>query len=231
MARAVFTGLVQTQGQLLGRSARANGLRLVIGHDFGTLQLGESIAVNGACLTVASFSDGRFEADCSGETHARTTLGTTAIGVRMHLERALRVGDRLGGHYVTGHIDAKVPLIQRSSAADSLELEFELPASLRAFVAVKGSITLDGVSLTVNRSEARSFSVTIIPHSQSETHLGSLRRGDEVNVEVDVLSRYVVHLATLGYASRANGAPDMGAGAGASDDDSLRKALAKAGML
>lgn len=230
MAGAVFTGLVQTQGQLLGRSARGTGFRLSIGHDFGELLMGESIAVNGACLTVATFSAGRFEADCSSETAERTNLGIIQVGQSVHLERALRVGDRLGGHYVTGHIDAQVTVVERATRGESLELTFELPAAFRAYVATKGSVTLDGVSLTVNRSESQRFSVMVVPHTARSTRLGSLRRGDAVNFEVDVLARYVVHLAQVGREAEANSGANSEAST-TSRDEALKHALAKAGML
>lgn len=227
----MFTGLVQTQGQLLGRATRNGGFRLSISHRFGALELGESIAVNGACLTVASFSEGRFDADCSTETANRTNLGQLAIGKSVHLERALRVGDRLGGHFVTGHIDAQVKLANILPAGEGLELGFDLPTELRPFVAEKGSITLDGVSLTINRVEVGQFAVLIIPHSQKETHLGSLRRGDGVNVEVDVLARYIVHLAKLGVADPSGASSGTEPMPNRNRDESLREAMAKAGMF
>jgi riboflavin synthase len=191
--------------------------------------VGESIAVNGACLTVTSFSDTRFDADCSKETAERTNLGQLPVGAKVHLERALRVGDRLGGHYVTGHVDAQAALLDSVPEGEATELRFELPSSLRPFVAEKGSITLDGVSLTVNCVTVDSLSVMIVPHTLRETHLGSLRRGNVVNVEVDVLSRYVVHLARLGLTSDGASAPSTDDGDAA--DLRLKKALAKAGML
>lgn len=225
----MFTGLVQTQGQLLSRSARGAGYRLTLQHGYGPLEVGESIAVNGACLTVASCSQTRFDADCSKETAERTNLGSLGIGTAVHLERALRVGDRLGGHFVTGHVDAKVATLDSVPEGDANLLRFELPASLRPFVVEKGSITLDGVSLTINRVTIDSFSVMIVPHTLRATHLGSLRRGNIVNVEADVLSRYVVHLAQLGSSWTPNQSPSpVDAG---DRDQSLQKALAKAGML
>jgi riboflavin synthase len=232
MARAVFTGLVQLQGQLLGRTTRGSGFQLSIRHRFGPLDLGESIAVNGACLTVAAFREGRFEADCSRETATRTTLGQLPIGSMLHLERALRLGDRLGGHIVSGHVDAKSTLVSATREGESLELVFETPKALGPYIAEKGSVTLDGVSLTVTRLSSEGFAVMIIPHSLTETHLGSLRRGDEVNLEVDVLARYVVHASRYGRAEASELAPEpQESDPTRSRDEQLKQALARAGML
>lgn len=229
MAGGVFTGLVQTQGRLLARSPRSQGFRLALSHDFGVLELGESIAVNGVCLTVSSANAQQFEADASRETIARSTLGHLPIGQKLHLERALRVSDRLGGHIVAGHVDAITRLLEASESADGSELVFEQPASLRPYVAEKGSICLDGVSLTINRISEASFSVMIVPHSLASTHLGSLRRGDEVNVEVDVLARYVVHLVRLG--TPASAMATSSSDEVAERDRALRDSLARAGFL
>lgn len=228
MAGGVFTGLVQTKGRLLARSPRSQGYRLTVSHDFGALDLGESIAVNGVCLTVTSANAQQFEADASRETIARSTLGHLPIGQKLHLERALRVSDRLGGHIVAGHVDAITRLLEATVSPDGSELVFEQPASLRPYVAEKGSICIDGVSLTINRITEASFSVMIVPHTLASTHLGSLRRGDEVNVEVDVLARYVVHLIRLGAPAdtTANSSDEVG-----ERDRTLRESLARAGFL
>src|SRR3954464_15506245 len=146
----MFTGLVERKGTLAGRVRRGPGYRLAIAAELGELALGESISVSGACLTVVS-SDGRcFEADVSLETTSKTTLGSLPLGSPVNLERALKVGDRLGGHLVAGHVDAVAELIQASSAGEAQRLAFSYPRELARFIAVKGSITLDGVSLTVN---------------------------------------------------------------------------------
>jgi riboflavin synthase len=226
----MFTGLVQTQGQLLSRHARESGFVLGLRHDFGTLILGESIAVNGACLTVISFTQNRFDADCSKETAERTNLGRLALGSSVHLERALKVGDRLGGHLVSGHVDAIAPLLESHQQGEAYELSFELPSALYPYLAEKGSVTLDGVSLTVNRVNPERFSVMVVPHTLRSTHLGSLRRGDGVNLEVDILSRYVVHAARVTSGSDATAEP-KDANTSNPRDESLRNALARAGML
>lgn len=162
--------------------------------DDGPLALGESIAVNGACLTVDAISGDGFEVDASAETLARTTLGALKAGGTVHLERALRAADRMGGHIVTGHVDGVGSLLERQAVGDSIALVFRLPGELAPFVAEKGSITVEGVSLTVNAAGPDRFDVTIIPHTLAKTHLGQLRQGDAVNLEVDLVARYVGRL-------------------------------------
>lgn len=223
----VFTGLVQTQGRLLARSPRQQGFRLAVGHDLGPLELGESIAVNGVCLTVTAAQRERFEADTSEETITRSTLGKLPIGHTVHLERALRVCDRLGGHIVAGHVDAVTELLEIKPAGDALELVFAQSAALIPFVAEKGSIAVDGVSLTINRVSQSSFSVMVVPHTQRSTCLGSLRRGDSVNLEADVLARYIVHFARVGVAAPLDQNPKDSA----DRDDALRRTLQRAGLL
>jgi riboflavin synthase len=225
--RRVFTGLVQQQGQLLARSPRGSGYSLSIAHAFGALEIGESIAVNGVCVTVTRDNSDRFEADASVETVARTTLGALPIGTAMHLERAMRIGDRFGGHIVSGHVDATTTLQAVEPQGDALELHFAAPESLACYIADKGSITIDGVSLTVNRVQPSHFSVMVVPHTQQMTHLGLLRRGNAVNVEVDILARYVVHWARTGATGNTR-SDDSGA---LERDASLRNALIRAGLL
>lgn len=225
-AAGVFTGLVQTQGKLLARSPRGNGFRLCVSHDLGPLELGESIAVNGVCLTATVCQADRFEADASRETISRSTLGALPIGGSVHLERALRVGDRFGGHIVAGHVDAIARVLELEKHEDSLELVFELPKALLPFIAEKGSVAVDGVSLTINQVSSNQFSVTIIPHTQSATHLHALRKGDAVNLEVDVLARYVVHLARMTAPQGSEPTREV-----ADRDASLRLALKNAGIL
>jgi riboflavin synthase len=188
----VFTGLVEATGRLRRRTPRGTGFRIEIATDLGPLTLGESIAVNGACLTVVSAEGGGFEADVSIETNERTSLGAVAPGDLVNLERSLAVGDRLGGHFVAGHVDgiAVVSSIVRES--DALRVGVEAPADLSRFIAEKGSVTLDGVSLTVNRVRGTGFEVMLIPHTVSVTTLKSLAVGRKLNLEVDLLARYVV---------------------------------------
>jgi riboflavin synthase len=189
----VFTGLVETTGRLSGRTRRGPGYRLRLETDLTPLSLGESICVSGACLTVAAFQAGWFEADVSVETNERTTLGSISVGGRLNLERSLKVGDRLGGHWVTGHVDGVAEVARVAPAGDALRAEIRPPDALRAFIAPKGSVALDGVSLTVNAVNATSFEVMLIPHTMLATTLDGLAAGRRLNVEVDLLARYVVH--------------------------------------
>jgi len=188
----MFTGLVELKGNLARRTRRGPGYRLSVEAAFGALTLGESISVSGACLTVVD-SDGRgFDADVSLETADRTTLGLLAIGAPLNLERALKVGDRLGGHLVSGHVDALAELLRVTPAGEAQRLSVGFPPELARFIAAKGSITLDGVSLTVNAVTDRVLEVMVIPHTLSVTTLGELRPGARINLEVDTLARYAV---------------------------------------
>jgi riboflavin synthase len=195
----MFTGIVETTGTLAARQARGPGARLEVSMKPGALGeplvLGESIAVHGACLTVQAIGESGFECDASAETLARTTLGTRPIGARVHLERALALGDRLGGHIVTGHVDGKVSLRERAPIGEAVKLVFEIEdGELAGFVAPKGSVAVDGVSLTVNGASGALFDVVIIPHTLVVTTLGDLAIGGEANLEVDLLARYVARL-------------------------------------
>jgi riboflavin synthase len=188
----MFTGLVELKGHLARRSRRGPGFRLVVEAGLGALTLGESISVNGACLTVIA-SDGRgFEADLALETASKTTLGGLPIGAALNLERALKVGDRLGGHLVSGHVDGVAELLRVAPAGEARRLSVGFPPELARFIAAKGSITLDGVSLTVNAVTGSELSVMVIPHTLSVTTLGELRPGARINLEVDTLARYAV---------------------------------------
>jgi riboflavin synthase len=188
----MFTGLVERKGTLARRSRRGPGYRLAIAGALGELALGESISVSGACLTVIS-SDGRgFEADVSLETTSKTTLGALPLGSPVNLERALKLGDRLGGHLVAGHVDAVAELVRSAPAGDAQRLSVAYPAELARFIAPKGSITLDGVSLTVNAVAGDVLEVMVIPHTLGVTTLGDLKVGSAINLEVDTLARYAV---------------------------------------
>jgi riboflavin synthase len=193
---SVFTGLVAGTGTLKSRERRGPGYRLVVGAaglaGFEQLALGESIAVSGACLTVVAAGPDYFEADVSLETADKTTLGRLAIGSELNLERSLKVGDRLGGHWVSGHVDgvARVESIEAQGEAWLVSVAFS--PEQRRFLAAKGSVVLDGVSLTVNEVDGLSFKVVLIPHTRKVTNFRHLLPGTELNLEVDLVARYLV---------------------------------------
>ncbi|MFO0659721.1 MAG: riboflavin synthase [Polyangiaceae bacterium] len=196
--RAVFTGLIEEIGTLRSRFSRGPGAALVIGTTFHPLVLGESIAVQGVCLTVERIVSGGFEASASAETLARSSLGRLSIGARVHLERALPANGRLGGHIVSGHVDGSATLVERTSLGEALKLTFEAPRDLLKFIAEKGSIAIDGASLTVNHVDGSHFDLVVVPFTQTLTLLGSYSVGDQVNVEVDILARYVARYLEVG---------------------------------
>ncbi|MCC6647317.1 MAG: riboflavin synthase [Polyangiaceae bacterium] len=207
----MFTGLVEELGVVARLDRRGPSATLVVSTTLGGLALGDSVAVDGACLTVTRLADGSFSADCSAETLAHTTLGALGPGARVHLERALLPTTRLGGHLVSGHVDGRATLVSVEPVGDARKLTLRAPAELSRFVARKGSVALDGVSLTVNGVDGDGFDVMIIPHTADKTKLASLRPGDALNLEVDLLARYVARLLEP--------APD----------DRLRDALRRAG--
>jgi riboflavin synthase len=194
----MFTGIIQSVGTLARREARGGDLRIAVDAgllaariDANRLAVGESIAVNGACLTVVSFAAGCFEADVSQETLRVTTLGDLSVGARVNLEPALRAGDPLGGHLMSGHVDGRARVVGVTTEGRSLRVEVEVPAGLERFIAAKGSVGLDGVSLTVNAVAGRRFTVNLIPHTTGATNFTDLAPGRELNLEVDTLARYV----------------------------------------
>jgi riboflavin synthase len=193
----MFTGIILATGRIVSTSERGGDLELVIdasGLGSGRNALGDSVCVQGVCLTVTRLDGTRFCADVSRETLAKTTLGALESGARVNLEPSLRAGDPLGGHLVSGHVDAVGTLASVADEARSRRLQFELPEELMRFVAPKGSICIDGVSLTVNEVEGRRFGVNIIPHTYQVTTLGELAPGSRVNVEIDVIARYLDRL-------------------------------------
>jgi riboflavin synthase len=192
----MFTGLVEGVGEITGMRRMAEGLRLAVAPPFpvAELALGESVAVSGACLTVVKMEGRAFQVEVSPETLARSTLASKKVGDRVNLERALRLGDRLGGHLVTGHVDGLGVLKERRQGPEHLELTFEMPASLAPLVIEKGSIAVDGVSLTVNSVTGTAFSVNIIPYTAKDTNLDGLKVGDRVNLETDIIGKYVARL-------------------------------------
>jgi riboflavin synthase len=193
----MFTGIVTDVGTV--RSAEQRGdLRLVIGtgYDLDTVDLGASIACSGVCLTVVDKGEDWFAVDVSGETLSKTAAGHWREGARLNLERALRLGDELGGHLVTGHVDAVANVVGTCPEGDSTRIGISVPQELAPMIAPKGSITLDGVSLTVNEVRragdgSTHLGVNIIPHTAEHTTLGDLKTEQQLNVEVDVLARYL----------------------------------------
>lgn len=189
----MFTGLIQGKGTLLRIERHGPDARMVVQARYAmeALTLGESIAVDGACLTVVSFQGNTFTVDVSAETLSRTTLGRKLPGSRFNLERALQMGDRLGGHLVTGHIDGIGTLHERHHEGRSWRLVFHIPPELDRYVIEKGSVAVNGISLTVNGCGEASFEVNIVPHTLAETTLNELKIGGEVNIETDLLGKYV----------------------------------------
>ncbi len=196
----MFTGIITDLGRVREVEKRGDTrFTLETAYDTGAIELGASIACSGTCLTVVDKGPGWFAVDASAETLGLTTLGDWTPGRVVNLERALCMGDELGGHLVSGHVDGTATLIDRAPEGDSLRLRFRAPPALAGFVASKGSLALDGVSLTVNEVGDESdgavvFGVNIIPHTAERTTLGSLEAGVRVNLEIDLLARYVQRL-------------------------------------
>jgi riboflavin synthase len=192
----MFTGLIEELGSLeeLRRGGGHTDVTVATALPMQELVLGESIAVNGACLTVTAFGGGRFTADISPETLGRTTLAGLARGARVNLERALRLSDRLGGHLVTGHVDGLARLVARERQGNAWRLAFQLDAELARMLVAKGSVAIDGISLTVNEVAAERFTVMIIPHTLERTTLSACEVGAEVNIETDLIGKYVARL-------------------------------------
>jgi riboflavin synthase len=193
----MFSGIVETMGMVRHVQASAGGARIVIGSGglaMDDVKIGDSIAVNGCCLTVVELEPDAFHVDVSQETLNVTT--GFPHGAPVNLEKAMRLSDRIGGHLVTGHVDGRATVTRLEPAGDSWLVEFRVPAELERYIARKGSITIDGVSLTVNRVDDDRFQVNLIPHTMQLTTLKHLRVGGEVNVEVDLLARYLERMAT-----------------------------------
>ena len=192
----MFTGIIQDVGRINQCAPAAAGRRLTVGTalDTATFELGESVAVNGVCLTVTALAPSSFDADVSSETLRRSTLGELRSGSAVNLERALRPNDRLGGHFVLGHVDGTVRLVKNATEGEFRVLRFETAAPLLRYVVEKGSVALDGISLTVSSLDAGGFSVAVIPHTLEHTNLPSRRPGDRINLEADILGKYVERL-------------------------------------
>jgi riboflavin synthase len=190
----MFTGIVQGVGTVRAIEPRGGDVTIVL--DTGSvaldgIELGGSIAVSGVCLTATRFDRSSFAADVSRETLSLTTLGQCQVGSRVNLEKALLAGQALGGHYVTGHVDGVGEVVSRHDDARSVRMEFRVPPELARYVARKGSICIDGVSLTVNGAQGDRFDVNLVPHTLEVTTLGLLEPGSRVNLEVDIIARYV----------------------------------------
>jgi len=203
----MFTGIVQRIGRVERVDRISNGMRLTVdaGLPGPSLVAGESVAVDGACLTVSSILPAGFAADVSEETVSRTTLGECRPGTRVNLERALTLTDRLGGHIVTGHIDGFGTLRERRAAGNSRIYSIESPPALREFIAEKGSIAVDGVSLTVAALTDLGFTAAVIPHTESSTTLGAKQPGSRLNLEIDILARYVKRILSVGSPASPEG--------------------------
>lgn len=191
----MFTGIVNDLGRVRAVLPGGDtGYEITTGFDASALSLGASIACSGVCLTVTAFGPDWFRVQASAETKARSTVGAWQVGTPVNLERPLCLGDELGGHLVSGHVDGIGRLLSQRAEGGSLRLVFEAPGTLVAAIAPKGSIAVDGVSLTVNEVASTRFGVNIIPHTRAVTSLGSIRVGDPVNLEIDLIARYVARL-------------------------------------
>ncbi len=193
----MFTGIIQAVGTLAAQDVRGGDVRLQI--DTGALNLadvrvGDSIAVSGVCLTAVSLQPHGFAADVSNETLSRTTLGALKVGAPVNLEKALRLADRLGGHLVSGHVDGLGTVRSITADARSQRWSFDVPASIAHYIAAKGSVCIDGTSLTVNAVDGTRFDVNLIPHTVAHTAFRARRVGEAVNIEVDLLARYLERL-------------------------------------
>lgn len=202
----MFTGLIETLGTIRVVESTGGVRRLRIASAIPTeeIDLGESIAVHGVCLTVTERAAGEFSVDVIPESLSKTNLGELEVGSRVHLERSLRLSDRLGGHLVQGHVDAAVE-VARVRRGDDYRLEVSVPPGLRRFVAFKGSVALDGVSLTVAALTPSGFEVALIPETLERTTLGEREAGDRLNLEVDVVARYLERIASDPYARGGSG--------------------------
>jgi riboflavin synthase len=242
----MFTGLVESKGTLVRRTAHGKDARLVIRGELAgrdPVALGESIAIDGVCLTVDVLVEPGapgprgvgepqkptvFEVDASSETLAKTTLGDLVVGSAVNLERALPLGGRLGGHIVSGHVDGVGRVVEKIPSGAALEVVFEAPAELARFIAPKGSICVSGVSLTVNGVSGSKFDVMLIPHTRDKTSLDALDVGARVNLEVDILARYVARLLEAGRVDSSANAHDSQS-ANAENDARLMERLRAAG--
>jgi len=195
----MFTGIITDMGEIRAIEQRGDlRARIASGYDMAGVDLGASIACDGVCLTVVDKGADWFDVDVSAETVSKTNLGTWAPGRAVNLERALKVGDELGGHIVSGHVDGLAEVIAVADEGDSTRVTLRAPAELARFIAPKGSVALNGTSLTVNEVSGRDFGINFIPHTKQVTTWGRVAIGDQVNLEIDTLARYVARLAEAG---------------------------------
>lgn len=191
----MFTGLVTDVGEIRELEQRGDlRARIATGYDTSTIATGASIACDGVCLTAVATGADWFDVEVSGETVSKTNLGAWNVGYRLNLERSLRVGDELGGHIVSGHVDGVAEVVSIRDEGDSTRVRLAAPEALAKFIAPKGSVALNGTSLTVNEVEGREFGINFIPHTKKVTTWGAVEVGDRVNLEIDVIARYLARL-------------------------------------
>ncbi|MCH2165995.1 MAG: riboflavin synthase [Marinovum sp.] len=192
----MFTGIVTDMGEIIALDQQGDlRARIRTSYDTGGIDMGASIASDGVCLTVIELGPGWYDVQISAETVSKTNLGTWVLGKKVNLERALKVGDELGGHVVSGHVDGVAKVISVADEGDSTRVQFRAPEALAKFIAPKGSVALNGTSLTVNEVQGAVFGVNFIPHTKDVTTWGTVAVGDDVNLEVDTMARYVARLA------------------------------------
>lgn len=187
----LFTGLIEQVGEVLSLRAIPQGMALSISSAFTDLEIGESIAVDGVCLTITFFRKGEFVADISGETLERTTLSQLCRGHKVNLERALKASSRMGGHIVQGHVDCISKVLELSRKSDFATIRIDLPVKYSVYVVEKGSISISGISLTIAKAGTRDFEVAVIPETLRKTTLGTLKPGSIVNLEFDIFAKYI----------------------------------------
>ncbi|TVP71976.1 MAG: riboflavin synthase [Rhodobacteraceae bacterium] len=191
----MFTGIITDIGEIRALTQEGDlRARIATRYDTGAIDLGASIASDGVCLTVVALGPDWYEVQVSAETVAKTNLGDWQLGQRVNLERALRLGDEMGGHIVSGHVDGVAEVVGLRDEGDSTRMRFRAPKALAGFIAPKGSVALNGTSLTVNEVEGAEFGVNLIPHTKTVTNWGDTKLGDRINLEIDTLARYVARL-------------------------------------
>ena len=194
----MFTGIITDIGKVRALEKRGDlRARIGTGYDTGTIDLGASIASDGVCLTVIEIGPDWYDVEISAETVSKTNLGDWEVGKRVNLERALKVGDELGGHIVSGHVDGVADIVAMRDEGDSTRVTLRAPEALAKFIAPKGSVALNGTSLTVNEVDGCDFGINFIPHTKDATTWGDAKVGDRVNLEIDTLARYVARLAEM----------------------------------